>query len=86
VRRKEQDCLMSVRLQIAAIIFMMVQGVFFGLGAIIVLATPLKAYAPQLIPLVIAVSLVLSMPTAWMIAPLMRSKHQRQQSALIASQ
>lgn len=39
---------MSVRLQIAAIIFMMVQGVFFGVGVVIVLATSLKAFAAQL--------------------------------------
>lgn len=73
---------MSVRLQIAAIIFMMVQGVFFGVGVVIVLATPLKAFAAQLIPLVIGISVLLSAPTAWMIAPRMRSAHQRQQSAL----
>lgn len=72
---------MSVRLQIAALIFMMVQGVFFGVGAVIVLATPLKAFAAQLIPLVIGISLLLSIPTAWMIAPLMRSRHQRDQHA-----
>lgn len=75
---------MSIRLQIAAIIFMMVQGVFFGVGVVIVLATPLKAFAAQLIPVVIGTSVLLSVPTAWMIAPLMRSAHQRQQSALIS--
>jgi predicted tellurium resistance membrane protein TerC len=75
---------MSVRLQVAAIIFMMVQGVFFGVGVVIVVATPLKAFAAQLIPLVIGISVLLSVPTAWMIAPLMRSAHQRQQSALIS--
>jgi hypothetical protein len=69
---------MSVRLQIARLIFMMIQGVFFGVGVVIVLATPLKAYAPQLIPLVIGISVLLSIPTAWTIAPLMRSKHQRE--------
>jgi hypothetical protein len=71
---------MSIRVQIAALIFMMVQGVFFGVGVVIVLATPLKAFAAQLIPLVIGVSVLLSIPAAWMIAPLMRSSHQRQQS------
>ena len=75
---------MSVRLQIAALIFMMVQGVFFGVGAVIVLATPLSAAAAQLIPLVIGISILLSIPTAWMIAPLLRSAHQRQQNALIS--
>ncbi len=72
---------MSIRLQIAAIIFMMVQGVFFGIGVVIVLATPLKASAAQLIPLVIGVSVLLSAPTAWLIAPLMRSAHQRKHDA-----
>lgn len=67
---------MSIRMQIAALIFMMVQGVYFGLGVVIVLATPLAAMAAQLIPLVIGVSVVLSIPTAWMIAPLMMSRWQ----------
>ena len=73
---------MSIRLQIAALIFMMVQGVVFGVGVVIVLASPLKAFAAQLIPLVIGVSVLLSVPAAWMIAPLMRSSHQRQMSKL----
>ncbi|MEQ1755151.1 MAG: hypothetical protein ABL973_13580 [Micropepsaceae bacterium] len=72
---------MSVRLQIAALIFMMVQGVFFGLGAVIVLATPLTAFAAQLLPLVIGLGILLSIPTAWMIAPYMRSRYHRLQSA-----
>jgi uncharacterized membrane protein YczE len=72
---------MSVRLQIGALIYMMVQGVFFGVGVVIVLATPLKAHAAQLIPLVIAISVLLSIPTAWMIAPLMRARHQREQGS-----
>ncbi|MBL8547774.1 MAG: hypothetical protein JNL81_15005 [Hyphomonadaceae bacterium] len=68
---------MSVRLRITSIIFMMVQGVLFGIGTIVVLATPLKAHAAYLIPAVILISLALSGPIAWKIAPLMRSAHQR---------
>ena len=75
---------MSIRLQIAALIFMMVQGVFFGLGAVIVLSTPLTTFAAQLLPAVIGIGVLLSIPTAWMIAPYMRSRYQRQQSAKVA--
>ena len=46
---------MSVRFQIAVLVFMMVQAVLFGVGAIIVLATPLSAFAMQLMPWVKAV-------------------------------
>jgi len=62
---------MSVRVLVAVLIFMMVQGFFFGVGAILVLATPLAGLAMQLMPWVIGVSLVISAPVAWMIAPRM---------------
>lgn len=65
---------MSVRFQIAALIFMMVQGVFFGLGVILVLATPLSFWATLLIPAVIGASILVSAPVAWMIAPHLRSR------------
>lgn len=76
---------MSIRLQIAILLFMMVQGVFFGIGVVIVLATPLKAYAAQLIPVVIVASAIVAAPVAWKIAPRLRSaysrrKHQRLQA------
>ncbi len=72
---------MSVRLQIAALIFMMVQAVFFGFGVVLVLATPLTAWAVQLIPLVIGLSVIVSAPAAWMIAPHMRSRFGNRQLA-----
>ena len=68
---------MSVRLQIAALIFMMVQGAFFGLGVIVILATPLTAWAAVLIPALIIVSLLVSVPVSWMIAPRMRLRYAR---------
>jgi uncharacterized membrane protein YczE len=75
---------MSVRLQIAALIFMMVQAVFFGLGVVLVLATPLTAWAVQLIPLVIGLSVIVSAPVAWMIAPHMRSRFGKRAAPLRA--
>ena len=53
---------MSVRIQIAAIIYMMVQAVSFGIGAVAVLATPLKDHAMTLMPWVVFVSAAVSIP------------------------
>lgn len=66
---------MSVRFQIAALIFMMVQGVLFGVGATLVLATPLTAFAIQLLPWVVGVSLIVSVPLSWIIAPRLRARY-----------
>lgn len=63
---------MYVRVQIAALVFMMVQAVLFGTGAILVLSTPLTAYAMQLMPWVVVVSTVISLPLSWMLAPRLR--------------
>lgn len=60
---------MSVRFQIASLVFLMVQAVLFGIGAVLVLATPLAEMAQRLMPLVVAVSLGISIPLSWEIAP-----------------
>lgn len=65
---------MSIRLQIAALVYMMVQATVFGAGIVIVLATPLSAFAMLLVPCVVVVSAVVSAPLAWMIAPRLRSR------------
>jgi len=65
---------MSVRFQIAALVFMMVQAVVFGIGTVAVLATPLSAYAMQLMPWMVGVSAIVSAPLSWMIAPRMRAR------------
>ena len=44
---------MSVRLGIAVLVGMMLQAVLFGIGAVLVLATPLKEVAMQLMPWVV---------------------------------
>jgi predicted tellurium resistance membrane protein TerC len=60
---------MSVRVQIASLVFLMVQAVLFGTGAMLVLATPLAEMARSLMPLVVVFSLGLSIPISWHIAP-----------------
>jgi uncharacterized Tic20 family protein len=69
---------MSIRLQISILVYVMVQAVLFGVGTVLVLATPLSAVAMTLMPWVIGVSAVLSAPVAWIIAPRLRARFQRE--------
>ena len=70
---------MWTRLQIASMVFMMVQAVLFGIGMVLILATPLSKNAMTFIPWMIAVSFVVSAPLAWLIAPRLQLRywHQR---------
>lgn len=65
---------MSTRFWISALIYMMVQAVLFGIGTVIVLATPFAAEAKALMPWVVAITFVLAAPLSWKIAPYMRAK------------
>ncbi len=69
---------MWIRIQIAAMVYLMVQAIMFGAGMILVLATPLNAMAMQLIPWVIGVTALLSLPIAWLIAPRLRARYWRE--------
>jgi hypothetical protein len=60
---------MSVRFQVAALIFMLVQAVLFGAGTMVMMATPLAAFATPIWPWVIGVSALVSVPLSWVIAP-----------------
>ncbi|MBR7618644.1 hypothetical protein JKL49_04520 [Phenylobacterium sp. 20VBR1] len=61
---------MSTRVYIAAILGLMVAGVLFGMGAIPVLMIPaLSAKADVLLPIVVILSIVLTPPIAWKMAP-----------------
>ena len=60
---------MSVRMGIAAVIYMMVQAVTFGVGTVLVLATPLEAQAMKLLPVVVIASSIASIPISWWMAP-----------------
>ncbi|MCW2282750.1 hypothetical protein M2323_000515 [Rhodoblastus acidophilus] len=68
---------LSKRASIAILIYMMVQAVTFGVGVILVMATPLANFAMTLMPYVVATSLIASAPLAWFIAPLARARHER---------
>lgn len=60
---------MSLRFQIAALIYMMLSAVLSGFGLVTVLAKPrLASHASALVPAVIVASLVLAAPLAWFMA------------------
>lgn len=68
---------MSVRLGIAALVYMMVQAVLFGIGTVLVLATPLREQAMLLMPWVVATTFVISVPISWWLAPRLRARYWR---------
>jgi hypothetical protein len=69
---------MWTRLQIASMVFMMVQAMVFGIGMILILATPMSNNAMTLVPWMIAVSFIVSAPLAWLIAPRLQLRYWRQ--------
>jgi uncharacterized membrane protein YciS (DUF1049 family) len=72
---------MSTRTAIAALIWMMVNAVVFGAGAIAVLSIPqLNANAAFWLPAVVAASFIISPLIAWQIAPTLRARWQRAQA------
>jgi hypothetical protein len=56
---------------------MMVQAVAFGVGAILVLATPLQAEAMKLMPIVVIASSIVSVPLSWFLAPRLQARFWR---------
>lgn len=68
---------MKTRLAITALVYMMLQGVVFGAGTVLVLATPLSSHAMQLMPWVVGASLLLALPLAWWLAPRLRARYWR---------
>lgn len=69
---------MSLRFQIAAMVFLMVQAVLFGIGVVLVLGTPLAKQAMSLMPWVVGGSALVSAPVSWMIAPRLRARYWRE--------
>jgi uncharacterized protein (DUF983 family) len=63
------------RLRVAALIFVMVNAVVFGVGLVTVLTTPeLSQHAFLWIPVVIVSSFVVAPLLAWLIAPMMMQR------------
>lgn len=73
---------MSRRWIITAVIYMVVNAVLFGIGAIAVLSIPsLAAEASTLIWVVVGMSFLLALPIAYTLAPRLRARHQRLEEA-----
>ena len=68
-----------LRFWIAALVYMMAQAVVFGIGTVLVLATPLQTMAMQLMPIVVIVSSIVSLPLSWIIAPRLQARYWRSQ-------
>lgn len=69
-----------IRTQIAILVYAMTNAVLFGAGLVVVLMVPaLNASAGLWIALVVATSLIVSAPVAWLIAPRLRARYWRQQ-------
>ena len=67
---------MSTRLGIAALVYLMVNAVLFGVGAVTVLSVPaLSENASTLLPPVIIAGFVLAAPISWFLAPRLRLRH-----------
>ena len=63
------------RLGVAALIFMMVNAVVFGVGLVTVLTTPVLAqHGFFWIPAIVVGSFVISPPLSWFIAPMMMQR------------
>lgn len=67
---------MTIDNMIAVLIFLMVQAVLFGVGAIVVLASPLSTDASQLMPWVVGVSFLFAVPLSRLLAPRLRARYE----------
>ncbi len=65
---------MSVRLQIAAMLFLMIQAMLFFAATLVVLLTPLTHDAMQAIPVAIAGTALVSAGLSWWLAPRLRAR------------
>lgn len=76
---------MRVRLGMAVLIYMMAQAVLFGVGTVLILATPLNDQAMQLMPWMIAITFVVAAPFSWWLAPRLRARFWREHRDLGAA-
>ncbi|MCK9915309.1 hypothetical protein MXD81_39735 [Microbacteriaceae bacterium K1510] len=68
----------KMRVQLAALIYIMTSAVLFGAGLITALTVPaLSAQAMYAIPVVVVLSVVLAAPIAWLLAPRLRARYWR---------
>ena len=67
----------TVRLQIAAMAFMMVQAVLFGAGMVLIFLTPMSDHASFYIPAMIGITAIVAAGISWEIAPRFRARYWR---------
>jgi len=73
---------MTTRIQIAALVFMMVNAVAFGIGIVPVLLIPALAnHAFETVPAIVLASVVVSAPLSWFIAPRLRARYWQAKSS-----
>lgn len=65
----------ALRPALAVLVFMSVQAVLFGMGALLLLATPLSARADSLMAPMIVVTAIASAVVAWRLAPRLRARN-----------
>lgn len=75
---------MPVRLQIAAMLFLMIQAVAFFAAVLVVLLTPLSREAMGLMPWVVGLSAAVSAPLSWWLAPRLRARTWRREGTIEA--
>ena len=67
---------MSRTFLITPLVYMMVQAVAFGIGMVAILATPLADRADELVPWMIGLTLVVSIPVSLVIAPRLKARRE----------
>jgi hypothetical protein len=68
---------MSIRLQITAMVFMMVQAVLFGAGTVAILVTPLRDQAFVYMPVMVVATMLIAAVLSWEIAPRLQMRYWR---------
>lgn len=73
---------MSIRLQLAAMLFMMIQAVTFFTALLLLLLSPLARDAMTLMPFVVLGSSIISAPLSWWLAPRLRARTWRREGTV----
>jgi hypothetical protein len=68
-----EETTMRLRIMLTLLIYLIVQGVLFGIGMVIVMATPLNEQANVLVPWVVGLTFIIALPVALGITPRMKA-------------
>ncbi|WP_296578865.1 hypothetical protein [Xanthobacter sp.] len=73
---------MAIQLQLAAMLFMMIQAVTFFAALLALLLSPLARDAMTLMPFVVLGSSIISAPLSWWLAPRLRARTWRREGTV----